>query len=219
VNLLETHLTLTRAMRDRPLLPRSFGSLKLPKLDRVTTASFDARFARPALFCRIFLTKALSVGKLCAHPLFGERMSYLNAPRLTFFGQFSACPSTLNNDPCNYDPATKNLTPSWNPKGSHVFTITGCTITGLTMPDGSAGAGDPLLGTPVASIDEPYPAKLVDLDTEQQMVSMIFGMSLQVGSASCGFSGAFAPVCFNDIFGRVVGGSPDSMSALYISRC
>ena len=44
------------------------------------------------------------------------------------------------------------------------------------MPDGSSGQDDPLLGAPLQSIDKPNPAKLVDLDTEQQMVSMIFGM-------------------------------------------
>jgi hypothetical protein len=146
----------------------------------------------------------------------GGLVSYLNAPRLHFFGRFQADPSTLNNDPCNYDPATTSPDPSWNPDGSHTFRITGCTVTGLTMADGSSGHDDPLLGAPLQSIDKPSPAKLVDLDTEQQMVSMIFGMRLEAGGdASGSFTGVFEPVCFNDIFFRVVGGQADSVFSAY----
>lgn len=146
-------------------------------------------------------------------------MSYLDAPRLHFFGRFQADPSTLNNDPCNYDPATGTLDPAWNPDGSHTFRILGCTITGLTAAGGASAVNDPFFGTALQSVDKPFTAKLVDLDTEQQMVSMIFGMRLQAGGDSSGsFTGVFQPVCFNDIFFRVVDGQPDSVfSAHYQS--
>jgi hypothetical protein len=106
-------------------------------------------------------------------------MSYLNVPRLHFFGRFQAEPSTLNNDPGNYDPTVTSPDPAWNPDCAHAFRITDSTITSLTMPDGSSGQNDPVLGAHLQSFDTPNAAKLVDLETEQQMVSMIFRLLFQ----------------------------------------
>src|ERR1044072_8438668 len=63
----------------------------------------------------------------------------------------------------------------------------------------------------------PVPAKLVDLDTEQQMVSQIFGLQLQVAiSDGEYFQGDFRPVNFHDIFVRATTNpKPDSMFSAY----
>ncbi len=147
-------------------------------------------------------------------------MSYLNVPRLYFSGSFKAAPSTVNNTPSNYDPShviSKNDL-AWNPNGNHTFAIN-AQISATCLTGGSASTTDPLVGSAVGSTNSPQFAKLVDLDTEQQMVSQIFGMQLSVGpSGSAYFTGKFEPVCFNDIFGRVVNGQPDSLfSAFYQS--
>jgi hypothetical protein len=64
-------------------------------------------------------------------------------------------------------------------------------------------SGDPIINAKVESTDSPAPAKLVDLDTEQQMVSQIFGLQLQVAiSDGEYFQGNFRPANFNDIFVR-----------------
>jgi hypothetical protein len=147
-------------------------------------------------------------------------MSYLNVPRLHFSGTFKAAPSTVNNTPINYDPShvTSKNDLAWNPNGNHTFAIN-AQVTATCLSGGTASTTDPIVGSAVASTNTPQFAKLVDLDTEQQMVSQIFGMELSVGpSGSAGFTGQFEPACFNDIFGRVINGQPDSVfSAFYQS--
>jgi hypothetical protein len=141
-------------------------------------------------------------------------MSYLDVPRLHFFGAFTANPSTLNNTPTNYN-LQPPLAPMWNPNGSHAWKFPNVTVQTVVGPDGP-GAGDPLVGTPVASTDQPSTAKLVDLDTEQQMVSMIFGLQVQVGNAASGtVTGTFQPSPFMDIFLREFGMGQDMVFAAY----
>ncbi len=141
-------------------------------------------------------------------------MSYLDLPRLHFFGTFLANPSTLDNTPANYN-LQPPLVPLWNPDGSHAWQFPSCAVQTVVGPSGT-GTGDPLVGTPVASTDSPSTAKLVDLDTEQQMVSTIFGLQVQVGSAASGtFVGTFQPVPFMDIFMRILGIGPDTVFSAY----
>lgn len=135
-------------------------------------------------------------------------MSYLDVPRLHFFGTFTADPSTLNNDADNYgqleppfSPPPPGLDPGWNPNGSHAWTFEGCTVQTVVGPDGSS-VQDPLVGTAVSSAaTAPNSSpKLVDLDTEQQLVSMIFGLQIQVGDSTSGtVTGNFQPQPFNDL--------------------
>ncbi|HSS49619.1 MAG TPA: hypothetical protein VLX28_11805, partial [Thermoanaerobaculia bacterium] len=135
-------------------------------------------------------------------------MSYLNVPRLHFYGTFTANPSTRNNNPANYnlppDFPTPPVDPSnWNPDGNHAWTFAGCTVQTVIGPDGSP-LQDPLVGTAVSSAaTEPQSSpKLVDLDTEQQLVSMIFGLQIQIGDAASGtVTGNFQPQPFNDLQG------------------
>jgi hypothetical protein len=156
-----------------------------------------------------------------------ESMSYLDRPRLHFAGKFIANPSTVNNTPQNYDPAVTNPNPGWNPNGSGVWAFLDCTVQAVVYEDGTVctdPSQDPVVGSPVAGIDQPTSAKLVDLDPEQQMVSEIWGFFVQVGSATSGtFTGAYEVAAFNDIWFRAAdfykgaGGGDAPMGAAYQS--
>lgn len=111
-------------------------------------------------------------------------MSYLDSPRAHFNGTFEAGPSTLNNVPSNYKPGQSPLQPVWNPNGNAYIKLIGCTVT--SAPTGVPGEQDSTLqGAAVASTDNwggsGVPSKIVDLDPEQQMVSMFYGLQLKIG--------------------------------------
>lgn len=138
-------------------------------------------------------------------------MSYLDRPRLHFFGTFTANPSTVNNTATNYDMSQALGPLLWNPGGEHNFSVNACPITSIVME----GSGDSETGT----VDTAQAGVLVDLDTEQQMVSMVIGMSLTITVGSGSVTGAFRPVNFFDIiFGRANGtGGDEGASAAYQS--
>jgi hypothetical protein len=148
-------------------------------------------------------------------------MSYLDLPRLHFFGSFIAQPSTVNNTPGNYDVSVPNPDPLWNPDGTHFFGLTACKVTGVVLPDGTTS--DPIVGgavsTPAAG--QPGAAVIVDLDTEQQLVSTLFGLQVTVALPKGGaVTGTMEPVNFFDItFARVhnSGGDDGGASAVYQS--
>jgi hypothetical protein len=77
-------------------------------------------------------------------------MSYLDVPRLHFTGTFMANPSTINNDPKNYayQPVTNpiNLDLSWNPYGSHAWTINATVRSFVDTNSQLHTSGDPLIG-------------------------------------------------------------------------
>lgn len=108
-------------------------------------------------------------------------MSYLDVPRLHFAGSFTASPSTINNTATNYNPAnTSRLNLSWNPYGSHAWTVN-ATVTSYVDENGNLHtSGDPIIGASVQSYAPRFPAKLVDLDTDQQSVTRLFGLNLQI---------------------------------------
>ena len=117
-------------------------------------------------------------------------MSYLNATRLHFAGQFQANVSTVNNDPTHFDTSTflpeyqtlqTDTSPNgwFNPTGDGAWRFIGCTVTGATMPGGVLPT-DPIWDTLVADSDSRVTAKLVDLDSEQQMVSEIWGLQVRI---------------------------------------
>lgn len=112
-------------------------------------------------------------------------MSYLDVPRLHFAGTFTADPSTINNTIANYDPANRSrLNLSWNPYGSHVWTVD-ATVTSFVDASGQLHTGgDPVIGAPIGSYAPRVPAKLVDLDTDQQTTTRLFGFNVQLGTAS-----------------------------------
>ncbi len=130
-------------------------------------------------------------------------MSYLNVPRLHFSGRFQADPSTVNNNDNNWDPTITfteasptdlpgypdnqqlyNNSVYWNPNGTHNWVLLDCTVKGAANDQGafSAPATDPIIGAKVESVS-PYPAKIVDLDPDNQGVSQIWGLQVRVGIA------------------------------------
>lgn len=142
-------------------------------------------------------------------------MSYLDVPRLHFAGIFIAKPSTVNNTASNFEPTVTNPFPSWNPNGNHFWQFLNCTVKSAVDDNGSISQ-DSILNASVASTDSPAAAKLVDLDTEQQMVSQIFGLQVKVAVSDTEyFVGDFRVINFNDIFLRVINGTPDSIFSAY----
>ncbi|MCI0489674.1 MAG: hypothetical protein L0229_24055, partial [Blastocatellia bacterium] len=146
-------------------------------------------------------------------------MSYLDVPRLHFSGVFRANPSTINNTPPNYNPRIKNPVESWNPDGAHQWQFQNCTVKAVVYSDGTAletSGSDPIISAAVQSTNQPYPAKLVDLDPDQQMVSEIWGLQIKIAVSDTEyFVGDFGVVPFNDLWGRVQGGKPDSVFSAY----
>jgi hypothetical protein len=161
-------------------------------------------------------------------------LSYLDPPRLHFSGKFLAAISTVNNDPAHFDNATfqpqyqelqsGNAPAQWNgwfsPRGDADWRLIGCTVTSAVGADGPVSS-DPVLGCVVADSDRLPPAKLVDLDTEQQLVSEIWGLEIRIHDAR-GVNllrGGFDPAGFMDIWTRSVGsgGGDNSAAAMYQS--
>lgn len=144
-------------------------------------------------------------------------MSYLNSTRLHFAGRFQANVSTVNNDPAHFDNAAfkssyqdmegPHMRPpnGWfNPQGDAAWRFLGCTVTSAWTPAGPVGSGDPVLGYIVADSDRQAPAKLVDLDSEQQLVSEIWGLQVRIATAdgTTLLLADFEPAAFIDIWDR-----------------
>jgi hypothetical protein len=155
-------------------------------------------------------------------------MSYLNALRLHFAGRFQANISTVNNDPEHFNNAAfkssyqdlegPNQDPpnGWfNPQGDAAWRFLGCKVTAAWMPTGAVTSGDPVLGYIVADTDGRVPAKLADLDSEQQMVSEIWGLQVRIADTAGNtlMRGDFDPAAFADIWVRATGSDGDDMGA------
>ena len=152
-------------------------------------------------------------------------MSALRLPRLIFSGKFQADVSTVNNDPEHFDaahfqpdyqlPQTQNAANGWwNPNGTGAWKFDQCVITrvfyknGQTCDDPSV---DPIVGTSIASNPTTTTARLVDLDSENQIVSSIWGMTVVAGKpGSLGFSAPFAVAAFQDMNTRAPTAGPGS---------
>jgi hypothetical protein len=159
-------------------------------------------------------------------------VSYLNPLRLHFAGKFQATVSTVNNDPTHFDNDT--FQPSFqdrqtaaaangwfNPRGDADWRFIGCAVTGAWLgPARPAAADDPIRTYLIADSDRQVPAKLVDLDPEQQLVSMIWGLEVRIVTASGDtvLRGRFEPAAFMDIWSRSEGGGGDiGAGAMYQS--
>lgn len=145
-------------------------------------------------------------------------MSYLGPLRLHFAGQFQANVSTVNNDPTHFDNAafvpsyqlmqTQGHPNGWfNPQGDAAFRLLGCNVTSAWTPTGQVEAADPVVGCLIADSDRNVPAKLVDLDPQQQLVSTIWGLRVRITDASGNnfLSANFEPAAFTDIWDRARG--------------
>jgi hypothetical protein len=140
-------------------------------------------------------------------------MSYLDSPRIHFRGWFQADVSTINNDVRMFQNDSfvpeyqqMNVNGSWNPQGTAVFRILDCSITGgflngraLTTPH-----DDAVIGLTLQNSTERAPGKLVDLDPQQQMVSMIFGMQVRLAGPhnEALFEGGFKAAPFINLWKR-----------------
>ena len=159
-------------------------------------------------------------------------MSYLNPPRLHFAGRFQAAPSTVNNDPSHFDNANfkldfqkaqdaTGLNGWWNPNGDAAWRLIDCSVTAAWLGHGqAAGAKDPIGACLVRDSDRSPPAKLVDLDPEQQVVSEIWGMQVRICSAdgTTLLRARYEPAAFADIWTRAPAGGGDmSAAAMYQS--
>lgn len=131
-------------------------------------------------------------------------MSYLDSPRLHFRGWFQADVSTINNDVrffqnASFVPEYQQLNQNdkgliqnnWNPEGTGVFRFLDCAVTsinGLTIQNAASRA----------------PAKLVDLDPQQQMVSQIWGMQIRLvdETGKTLVQGEFKPAAFTNLWLR-----------------
>lgn len=145
-------------------------------------------------------------------------MSYLDQPRINFSGRFFTNVSTINNDLANYDPSSPVGDPGWNPNGVALFKFDSCTVTGVQAPcdDGK------LIGAPVSTPPKPVTGKLVDLDTDEQNLSQVIGVTLNLTTASgAGFQGVLEPCNLQDMWMRApapsgnAGGS--QASAIFVS--
>lgn len=140
-------------------------------------------------------------------------MSYLDLPRVHLFGQFFANPSTINNSSGNYDPsvALQNSMEGpgavyWNPRGQALWKMDVGVRTALAA-DGTPVTTDPLLNGRLTSIPVAHHAKLVDLDPDQQFVSQVWGLNVQLTLAdgTVAFTGSVDPCALQDLWlNRVV---------------
>ncbi len=154
-------------------------------------------------------------------------MSYLSGMRLTFAGRFLADPSTINNDPGHYDNASFDRAVHWqpggdggwwNPGGANRFSFTDVKVVGAVLADGSVAAADAVLGMRFESRGR-RAGKLVDLDPDQQLVSMIFGLRLQLFDAADHvlLEGRFEPAPFTDLWAKGGDGGDQALSVAWQS--
>jgi len=149
-------------------------------------------------------------------------MSYLNAVRLHFAGQFQANVSTVNNDPEHFRNSTFQQNFQWlqgpgmnppngwfNPEGDGGFRLLGCKITSAWTQSGPVGANDPVLSSKIADSDDRVCGKLADLDPQQQLVSEIWGLQVRLTDrmATNLLTGDFLEAPFFDLWDRAVGAS------------
>lgn len=113
---------------------------------------------------------------------------------MTFSGQFQADPSTVNNDPTHFDNDTfkpayqkyqdgKNANGWWNPDGTGNWRFVGCTVKSVTYLDGTSTSdpvADPVIGMTIIDSDTRVCGKIVDLDSQQQGVSALWGLIVRL---------------------------------------
>jgi hypothetical protein len=152
-------------------------------------------------------------------------LSYLDSPRLHFNGWFQADVSTINNDVTAYEtgPSTGAPDPGWNPEGTGIFRLVDCVVTGgfLNGRLVSSADDDSVIGTTIRNADERPPGKIVGLDPQQQMVSMIFGMQVCLVSPSRQtiLRSEFKPAPFINLWQRQITGlrMDQKLGAMYQS--
>ena len=149
-------------------------------------------------------------------------MSYLHPIRLHFAGRFRADVSTVNNNRQHFD--NQNFNPNfqlpgnnkgmWQPAGTGAWRLLDCRVT--SVHGGNSDDDIALSATIRESGDRPS-AKIVDLDPDQQGVSMIFGLTVRLIDAQ-GRSlvqGDFEPAAFFDLRANRSSGNGDAGRSAY----
>src|ERR1043165_456860 len=143
-------------------------------------------------------------------------MSYLDTLRMHFAGNFFSNPSTVNNHPAHYDNASFDRAKHWkrgsggsaehgwwNPGGANLFKFESLRVTTAVYNDGSPATGnvDGLFAFQIESRGR-NPGKMVDLDPDQQLVSMIFGLEIALidDAGRVALEGSFHSAPFTDIW-------------------
>jgi len=127
---------------------------------------------------------------------------YLDRPRLNFSGQFYTNVSTINNTTSNYD-RVDPTTVGWNPNGRALYRIVGGTVGSVQARTQDTS----MMGAAVSSTNSPNPGKLVDIDPDQQALSQVIGVQLQVKTPSgAGFTGTLVPCNLQDMWTRSLTG-------------
>jgi hypothetical protein len=160
-------------------------------------------------------------------------VSYLHPVRLHFSGRFRADVSTVNNDASHYDnahfspdfqkPGAGATNGWWQPAGTGAWRLLDCTVSRVCRADGSVASSrtdDVAFAAKVGDAADRSSAKMVDLDPDQQGVSMIFGLGVRLvdDQGRLLLQGEFDPVAFFDLnFARSSAGGPAGASAYFQS--
>jgi hypothetical protein len=163
----------------------------------------------------------------------GYSVSYLHPVRLHFAGSFRADVSTVNNVTARFNNATfkdqfqlpmsgAQDGSNWEPAGTGAWRLVDCHVT-RACHDGTAAvtpADDPAVGLSVRESGDQSSAKIVDLDPDQQGVSMIFGLTVRLVDSQglVLMQGDFEPAAFFDLqFNRSPDGGDMGASAYFQS--
>ena len=161
-------------------------------------------------------------------------MSYLHLVRLHFSGSFRADVSTVNNVTDQFNNATFKEQfqlpmsgaqdgSNWEPAGTGAWRLVDCHVTRACRDDGSSAvtaADDPAVGLSVREFGDRSSAKIVDLDPDQQGVSMIFGLTVRLvdDQGLVMMQGDFEPAAFFDLqFNRSADGGDMGACAYFQS--
>ena len=160
-------------------------------------------------------------------------MSYLDFPRIHFAGQFQADVSTVNNDPHHFDnqdfvpqdqklPTANSSNGWWNPGGTGYWRLKNVTVTAACYASGPTVVTDPsidwVIGTPLTGAEDRVAAKIVDLDSQNQQVSELWGFQINLGNMDGGnaFQGTYKVSALDDLwFARVPSHTGDSAASAY----
>lgn len=158
-------------------------------------------------------------------------MSYLDPPRFSFFGTFTATPSTVNNATENYPltavynnnpPSAFNPTSTfWYPQGTAFFMFPSAAVGGAVGTTGPVTSGDAIVGATVQNIDWGGPpaqfGRISDIDPDMQVRSLLVGVRIGIvlaGANTPALSGTMRPANIIDLWGRGVAGGCMYMSVL-----
>lgn len=156
-------------------------------------------------------------------------MSYLHLPRIVFTGDFLSDVSTINNDVSHYNvdtfrpsfqkPNISGVNGWWNPEGGASFDFKDCQIQKICYSDGTtADSSDmnDLIGEFIRGAEGRSPAKMVDLDPQQQLVSELWAVQLRIVNKAGDevLSGDLVTTAFKDVQMRQTDGAKVNLQPL-----